>query len=135
MDLKKEFGTNKKLETEGVWEDFGNGCKVLIARQGNENYKKAFRKLSKPYQNAIRRNNLSDEIAERILIEVMAETIVLDWSGMEEDGKDIKYSKEECFRILKSYPDFKNEVSFRSESMELFKQEMDAETEKNSKKS
>lgn len=135
MDLKKEYGTDKDKELAGVWEDFGGGCKVLIARIGNENYSKVFRRISKPYQNAIRRGTLGNEKAEDLLIQAMAESIVLDWKGMEEDGKPVKYSKEECMRVLKAYKDFRDEISERAGSMELFKREMDAESEKNSKKS
>ena len=134
MDLRKEYGTDKNKELTGVWEDFGNGCTVLIARIGNENYAKVFRRISKPYQNAIRRQSLGNEKADELLIQAMAECIVLDWKGLKEDGKTIKYSKEECVRILKEYKDFRDQVSELATSMELFKREMDAEAEKNLKK-
>ena len=134
MDLKKEYGTDKNKELDGVWEDMGNGCKVLIARIGNENYSKVFRRISKPYQNAIRRGTLGNDKAEDLLIQAMAECIVLDWTGLEEDGKKVKYSREECIRVLKEYKDFRDHVSELANSMELFKREMDAEAEKNLKK-
>jgi hypothetical protein len=134
MDLKKEYGTDKDKELAGVWEDMGGGCKVLIARLGNENYSKVFRRISKPYQNAIRRGTLGNEKAEELLIQAMAECIVLDWQGLEEDGKKIKYSRDECVRVLKEYKDFRDHISELANSMELFKREMDAESEKNLKK-
>lgn len=135
MDLKKEFATNKQYEQEGVWTDIGNGCSIKIARVGNEHYTALFRKLSKPYQNQIRRGTLPNDKAEDLLIQVMAESIVLDWKGLEEDGKPVKYSRETCARILKEYKDFRELVSDLSNSLELFKAEMDAEAEKNSRKS
>ena len=64
----------------------------------------------------------------------MTECIILDWKGLEEDGKTVKYSKAECTRILKEYKDFRDHVSELANSMELFKNEMDAEAEKNLKK-
>jgi archaellum component FlaC len=65
----------------------------------------------------------------------MADCIVLDWKGLEEDGKAVKFSKEECVRVLKEYKDFRDHVSELANSMEIFRQEMDAEAEKNLKKS
>jgi len=135
MDLKKEYGTNKKSEVDGVWEDFGGGTTVLIARIGNENYQKVFRRISKPYQNAIRRGTLGNDKAEDLLIQAMADCIVLDWKGLKEDDKPVKFSKEECVRVLKEYKDFRDHVSELANSMEIFRQEMDAEAEKNLKKS
>lgn len=135
MDLKKEFATNKQAEVDGIWEDMGGGCKVLIARIGNENYSKTFRKISKPYQNAIRRGTLGNEKAEELLIQAMADSIVLDWQGLEEDGKVVKYSKEECVRVLKEYKDFRDHINDLAGSIALFKLQADEESEKNSKKS
>lgn len=134
MDLKKEYGTNRKSEVDGVWEDFGGGTTVLIARIGNENYQKVFRRISKPYQNAIRRGTLGNDKAEDLLIQAMADCIVLDWKGLKEDDKPVKFSKEECVRVLKEYKDFRDHVSELANSMEIFRQEMDSEAEKNSKK-
>ena len=131
FDIAKEFGTDESKEIEGVWEDMGNGCRLLIAREGNPKYKKAFTRMTKPYRQQIRRETLSDEKAEEITIKIMAETILLNWEGLEEDGNPVEYSKAEAVRMLTKYRDFRNHVSELAGSISLFKQTEDEESEKN----
>lgn len=132
MDIKKEFGTDSKKEVEGVWEDFGDGLEVKIARIGNPIYQKAFQKISKPHKKAIRRGTLRDEKAEELLIEAMAKAIVLDWKGLEEDGKEVPYNHNNCVKILTEYKDFREQVSEFATEIEAFRCDEDEEAEKNS---
>jgi hypothetical protein len=131
MDLKKEYATDKKAEIEGIEKDFGNGCFIKIARIGNSEYKKAFRKITKPYEKAIRRGNVSEDLADKFMIEALSKTIVLGWRGMQEDGKDVPYSVDECTRILTEYPDLREQIYEIANEMESFKIEDDEELEKN----
>lgn len=131
MDIKKEFGTDSKKEIEGIWEDFGSGCTVKIARLGNPEYAKIFRKISRPYKKAIRRETLGEEKAEKLLVQSMAEAIVLDWKGLEEDGKKIPYSKENATRILTQYKDFRDQCAEVAGEMESFKLAENEDAEKN----
>jgi hypothetical protein len=131
MDLKKNYATDKEAEISGIDKDFGDGCFIKIARIGNAEYKKYFQKITKPYQKAIRRGVLSDEIADKLLIDALANRIVLGWSGMTEDDKPIAYSVENCIRILTEYPDLKDQIQEIANEMESFKTEDDEEIEKN----
>ena len=131
MDLKKDFATDKNLENEGIWEDLGGGARIKVARSGNENYTKRFSELMKPHRRAIKRNTMSDKKAEKILIKVLAETILVDWEGIMEDGVEIAYSVENAIRILTEYKDFRDIVIDVSEAMENYKIREDADTEKN----
>jgi hypothetical protein len=131
MDLKKNYATDKVAEIAGIEKDFGDGLFIKIARIGNSEYKKFFQKLTKPHQKAIRRGVLSDEVADRLLIEAMANKIVLDWRGMFEGQTEIQYSTENCIRILTEYPDLKDQINEIANEMESFKTEDDEELEKN----
>jgi len=51
MDIKKEFGTSKAKEQEGIWSDFGDGCQVKIAVSAI----RSIRKRSERFQNRTRR--------------------------------------------------------------------------------
>jgi len=131
MDIRKEFATNKTKEQEGIWSDFGDGLKIKIARSGNPEYQKLFQKLAKPYQKAIRRGNLNNEIAEKLLVEAMAKAIVLGWEGLFEGKKEIKYSEKEALRILTEYKDLRDQINEVAGDMESYKAESDEEAEKN----
>ena len=61
-----------------------------------------------------------NELAEDILCEVYAKTIVLDWKGMVEGDTEIKYSQDECYRILKEYPDFRDVIAEEAQNMANF---------------
>ncbi len=134
-DLKKIFATDKKKEQEGAWVDFGEGIRIKIARIGNPRYQEEFQRVSGPYKRQMRRGTMRDEVAEKLLTKVMAKTIVLDWEGLEEDGKAVKYSAEKAERILTDYPDLRDEIADLAKDIASFRAEEDEETEKNSKTS
>lgn len=135
MDLSKTFGTDKDLEKNGAWIDFGEGLFCLIARSGNPRYNRKFKEVSAPYKRAIRLETLADEKAEELMIQVMASTILLDWRGLTDNGVEVPYTPENAKAMLTKYPDFKDQVKSASDSMEAFKRQEIAETEKNSETS
>ena len=59
------------------------------------------------------------------------EAIVLDWKGLEEDGKAVPYNQANCIRILTDYKDFREQISEIANEMESFKIAEDEDAEKN----
>ena len=110
FDLQKEFATDEKSELEGIWEDVGEGAKVLVARVGNKHYTERFKRLGKGLQRQLDRGTLPEDKQAAILIAIIADTILLDWSGFADEGKSIEYSKENARLMLKKYPDFRQFV-------------------------
>jgi len=135
MDIKKAFATDKEKEKNGVWLDVGPNCKTLIARVGNPNYLREFKRLTKVHTQSIRRGIMEEEVADAILIKVMAKTILLDWEGMEEDGEPIPYSVDAAIRLLTMYKDFRDLISEISNTMDAYKVEVEEDSEKNSQSS
>jgi len=130
MDIKKIFSTDSKAEQEGVWVDLDKKTAIKVARSGNPKFQKLFRKLTKPYTRAMRSGTLNDDIAEKILIQCLAETILLDWKGIEEDGKKVPYSVEKAIEYL-GIKDFRDFVVSCADDFALYKAEQDEETAKN----
>lgn len=58
--------------------------------------------------------------SEAISIESSALRVIA-WSGVREDEKDISYSKEECTRLMASYPDLREVITKESEEMLNFR--------------
>ena len=110
FDLQKEFATDEKSELEGIWEDVAEGAKVLVARVGNKEYTERFRRLGKGLQRQLDRGTMPEDKQAAILISIIAETILLDWSGLSDKGKPIEYSRETARTMLKEYPDFRQLV-------------------------
>lgn len=114
------FAVDAKKETEGVWVDYALDLKLLIGRKNSPAYRKALAAKIKPYRNAIRLTDLSDEAALDLGMRVAAEAILLGWSGMEEDGEPVEYSTELAYQYMKKYPKFYEEIDRLSEDFTLF---------------
>ena len=133
-DVRKLFGVDTKKEQEGVVHDMGEGLKMRIARIGNPNYQKKFQTLSRPHRRALKRGTLADDVAEQLLVQCLAETIVLDWEGLEEGGKEIPYSLENAIRILTDYPELRSYVNDIANELEGYQAEEEEEDTENLKK-
>jgi len=131
MDIKETFETDKVKEVEGVWEDIGEGCEVLIARFGNKNFQQKLTNLLKPHRQAMRRNTLSDDIYESCVSQAASQHILLGWKGMYEGEKELVYSPQEAKRLFDAYPDFREQILDLSNALNLFKKSQDEESEKN----
>jgi len=121
------FATDLDLEENGVWVDLGDGGSILVARWDNPHYQKFVREALRPHRAAIRKRTLSDEISDDVVLRAYANTILLDWKGLEDDkGKAIKYSIEAAYDLMKGMKDFKALVveiageaaTFRRENLE-----------------
>jgi hypothetical protein len=134
-DIRKLYATNEDKETDGVWQDLGDGIEMLIARIGNPKYQKLFQRLSKPHRKAIRRGSLKEDVAEKLMIECMAETVLLGWKNVEMDGKPLPYSKENAIKILTEFKDLKDYINDFANEMEAYMQEDAEEAEENLKNS
>jgi len=130
MEIVKQFAVDKEKESSGVWVPIGENARLKIARANNPNFKRLFRKLIAPYTAAIRTNSLPDDVDDEIMIKAIAETILVDWDGITENGAPVPYSVEKAIEYLKHEP-FRDMVTTFSRDLELFKQAQDEETEKN----
>lgn len=131
MDFKKNYGTDPVLENEGKWVTLGEEASVKVARIGNKANRALLKKLLAPHKIAIRNEKLSDDIWEKITIEAMAETILLDWKGFKDDGKLVPYSRENAIKYLTEYKDFREQISGLSNELALFQTESEAAALKN----
>ena len=125
MDIAKAFATNPKKEVEGVWVQGPDGAEFLIARMGNESFKKLSQELAKPHRRLIQLGKLDDKVVQEITAEVMARTILLGWKGVKEGGKAIEYSPETAKRWLLAYKDFAEFISGTAATQSLYQDELD----------
>jgi len=131
MDIKKSFGTSTELENDGVWVDLGDGASIKVARAGNKSNRALIKRLIAPHKVALRNDKLPDETLEKLTIEAMASTILLDWKGIDEDGKPVPYNTQNALRLLTDYKDFRDQVSAFSSELALFQVHDEAAVTKN----
>ena len=117
MDLNQVFGTDKTLEEEGVWIEMSDNTSIKIARLNNPAFKQAASKLSK-------KNKIVDnfsKVRDEALIKIVSDTILLDWKNISDEGNDIKYNKDNAFKLLNKYHDFLDYVVEQSNDIENFR--------------
>ena len=131
MDISKTYGTDKAKEEEGVWIQMGDGAEVRVARLGNKQYMEAIRRLSTKHKVAARNNKLSEEVTLDVTVNAFAEAILLEWKGFKENNKALPYTRENAVRLLKEYPDFREDIAAIAANMENFKREQEEATAKN----
>jgi len=126
------------LQTEGVWTELFPGLQVRIARLGNPKCEKLLQKLRKPHLRTLRKGQISEELADSLLKQAMAKTVLLDWKGLVvtgENGEDVSipYSPEQALKFFqdKSIPDFFDAVLEFSRNAQNFHEDDKEETEGN----
>lgn len=84
--LRNQFGTDKEKETKGVVIQFGD-LVVRLARAGKANkaYVTDMEETFRPYQRMIAVDVMSEVLAERLLKDVFARTVVLEAYILGED--------------------------------------------------
>ena len=76
--------------------DIGDGAKIKVARQGNPNHRRISQALAKPHRAQLNsKRGIDPKLAEQLVTQAIAQAILLDWEGLEDDaGKSIPYSVE-----------------------------------------
>lgn len=126
MDIIATFTTDDKLETEGKWFPLSKTAKVLVARSGNDKYLSALRQKMKEAQIDMSAGEEAEKLAEDVLIDVMAETLLLGWEGLTQDGKAVPYSREQARTYLR-IKDFRRKIGGFSDNFEAFRVKAEAE--------
>ena len=123
MSLYKKFQTDTKAEVEGIELDFGDGVIFKIARAGKSNpdFAKASRKRTKPYLFAIKAGTLDDAMANAILINVFADSVVKGWEGVTDaKGKALTFSHANVVKLFTDLPDLLEQVKEYAEDPDSF---------------
>ena len=132
--LFKTFKTDKSLEKNGIWLDYDD-FKVKIGRAGGDNraYLKAVDRKFSPHRRSIQSGFFSEEKAQKLLQEVYAETVILDFET-KKDGKFVKGIPTESGEILpvnagnvasllEALPDFFKDIQVCAEQQANFRVE------------
>lgn len=123
MDMSATFKTNQDSEISGVWHSLGDG-KIKIARANNPKYDRFLRREMAPHATVI---NSGSEEGTEILTEItmrgMAEAILVDFENITDEGKELQYTKENAYLLLKKYPDFRDLVAQKASTMKFYREE------------
>lgn len=122
MDIFESFSSDEVAELEGRWFPLSRTAKVLVARTGNANYLKALRQRMKDSQvDPEDASDANEQLVTGLIVDTMAETILLGWKGLQFKGKDLEYSLDNAKLLLevKAFRKRINDISDKFESFRL----------------
>ena len=83
------FETDQKMETSGVWIDYGDfRVRIAAAGQGNKKYVKYAERKLKPVRRAIEANALGQDRSNAIMADIYGVTIIQAWEVKDPKAKD-----------------------------------------------
>lgn len=96
------FKSNQTLETEGVWFDISKDTGFLVRRLGgsNKKYEQRLASRLKPFARQIQLGTYPEEKKEIAIIETFVETCLVDWKGVEIDGKLADFDIDTAKKLL-----------------------------------
>jgi len=124
---------DRDKELQGIWVDYVLGIKLRIARARNSKYLEEIMILTEPYKKELRESEDVEKF-EKILKQVRAKTILLDWQNIEDkDGNVIPYSVEKALEFFNNpeLRDFYNFVILTSEDADYYRKNLIKDSEKN----
>jgi hypothetical protein len=139
----KELAENGKRIELGENDD-GTMAFLVICRYGTTKFFKRFNELTKPYGKEAasfgkfsQDSSISEDKQADIMRRLVAETVLIDWGGMTDEGQPLEYSVENAMMIFKKHESFLTDViqqaqddaNFRAATMdaELGNSETDSE--------
>ena len=134
MSIYEMYETDDDNEIGGIILNYGEGIRIKVARAGgaNSNFAKAFEKATRPYRKRMDTGTLDESLANDLLIQVFAETVVKGWEGItDREGNKLNFSVDNCVKVFKDLPDLFSDVKESSMSVSNFRFEEIEEDVKN----
>ena len=123
--IYEQWGTDAAVEQEGIVLDYGDAGWLKCRRAGGANkpYQKSMERFARKYRRQIDLGILREDVAERELIRVYADTIIIDGEVVGKDEKKIKLknNKDAVVRLFKELPDLFRDVRDQTGSIEAFR--------------
>lgn len=107
-NLDKFFKTDKELEANGIWFDLVPekvGFLLRPFKASNPRVKAAIASHYKPYARQVEMGTLDQEKHIEIQVKLFIDVCLVDWRGIEVDGKPMAYSAKDAFDFFKALPD------------------------------
>lgn len=121
MDIFETYATDETAEVEGRWFPLDKKTKVLVARTGNANYTRVIRQRMKDAQIDVEdQSDDNEKLVTDLIVETMAETILLGWKGLSMKGEDLAYSRANAMKAL-SVKGFRNRISGIADKLDSFR--------------
>lgn len=119
-NLDSLFKNSEAHEQEGVWFKISEEVGFLIRRFGGYNsakVKQALAKHYKPYARMVENGTIEQSKEKEIMLKVFCEACMIDWKGVEIDGKIVPFDQETAIKFFLGLPELADTlVSYASDS-------------------
>lgn len=114
----------KWFKGEEIWPR-GAGIRLRIRRLASKTSVKVRAELMTKYAKyQTKKGTFPEEIDERMLYELLARAIIVDWSGvLDKDGKEIPFTFQAAYTLCEKLPDFRSAVITLAGDMDQFRAE------------
>jgi predicted glycosyl hydrolase (DUF1957 family) len=130
LDIFNTYATDEIAETQGAWQKIGGG-EFLIARANNRRFARALSTAVERNQAALQgRSDEADQLSDELMIEVLTDTILLDWKNVTYKGEAFPYTRENA-RLALQHRDFRREVVRLAEGIDAYRAKVEGEQVKN----
>ena len=111
---------NGSTETDGVKHMY-RGQHLIIARAGNNEFKKVFRELMKPVKEDFDKGRLSEDESDKFMIECVAKTILVGWVKLKDaEGNEHEYNLDNALSLLTDDRDAYDSIIAFSENIDNY---------------
>jgi hypothetical protein len=126
-NLDSMFKTDTSLESAGVWFKVSSDTSFCLKRFGGSNsnkVKQAMAKYHKPHARLIENDALSIEETNKIMAQVVASACLVDWKGVEIDGKEVECNFDNAVTIFSQLPELFNALYGYISGVESYKEDL-----------
>ena len=121
FDVFALYATDESLENDGAWFDLTKETSVKVARTGNPRYAKLLTKLYEKNRKVLDLGgDVADKLSAEMMVQVIAETVLLDWKALHYKGQPLSYRVENAKMVL-SHKDFRRVIVGFSEDIEAYR--------------
>jgi hypothetical protein len=121
FDISSTFIDDNTAEN-GVWVDFYDEARLLIASTENPKYRASLAKSARANKVRLDGDPHPDTIkmTTQITCKAMADHVLLGWEGVTQGGVAVEYSKAKAYEFLLKSPQLREFVSDQAGSNSLF---------------
>jgi hypothetical protein len=123
-DIYQMFGVDETKKIGGIEIPMGQGVTVTVAKMGNPKFRERWQAITKPYQRQIDNETMDSDELDKLMIQCVAETILVDWKGVKVKGKNFPYSVKNAVTLLTELEEFRDAVIGESRKLANFRAAM-----------
>lgn len=121
MGLYQRYQTDRTLEQDGAWVDFGDGVRLRVLSESTPKLRTLRNALRKKYRQHLTTLDVPAQIEDAMQVEQAAAAVV-DWEGVTDaGGAALTYSPDAARRIMTDLRELRKDVLYACANAETFR--------------